>query len=325
MNNNQKKDLISIVVPCYNEEESIPLFYREMCTVMDEMHPDVDFEIIFVDDGSKDNTAAISKDLAKQDERIKYVLLSRNFGKESAMYAGLKKAKGDFVATMDADLQDPPALLPQMYRDLKDESLDWDCIGTRRVTRKGEPPIRSFFARCFYKLINSISKTEFVDGVRDYRLMKRQMVNAVLSMGEYNRFSKGIFCWVGFKTKWLEYENIERVAGTTKWSFLSLLKYSIEGIVSFSIVPLLLPAFLGFLCCLFSVGLFTVQMILLACGNPLGTVWTLINVASLLTGLQLISLGVVCSYLSRMYFEIKARPIFITREESPETKGNNRE
>lgn len=317
MKDSKRKDLISIIVPCYNEEESIPLFYTEMCKTMEEMQS-VTFEIIFVDDGSKDKTLALSRDLAKKDARIKYVSLSRNFGKEAAMYAGLKKSKGDFVATMDVDLQDPPSLLPQMYQDLKDQALDLDCIGTRRVTRKGEPPVRSFFARCFYRFINRISKTEFVDGARDFRLMKRQMVNAVLSMGEYNRFSKGIFGWVGFKTKWLEYENIERAAGTTKWSFWSLLKYSIEGIVSFSTAPLLLPIIFGFLCCLFSVSLFVVQMIFLGIGDPLGSVWTLINVVTLLVGIQLISLGLVCTYLSRMYYEIKQRPIFIAREESRE-------
>jgi glycosyltransferase involved in cell wall biosynthesis len=320
MKNSNKKDLISIIVPCYNEEESIPLFYEEMCKIMEEMKPMVDFEIIFVDDGSRDKTLMLSRELSQRDQRVKYVSLSRNFGKESAMYAGLRKSKGDFVATMDVDLQDPPSLLPDMYRDLKDESLDWDCIGTRRVTRKGEPPVRSFFARCFYKFINKISKTEFVDGARDFRLMKRQMVDAVLSMGEYNRFSKGIFGWVGFKTKWLEYENIERIAGTTKWSFWSLLKYSFEGIISFSTAPLLLPMIFGFLFCFFSFGLFIVQLTMLALGAPLGMIWTVINVVSLLAGVQLICLGFVCAYLARMYFEIKARPIFITREESIEEK-----
>lgn len=325
MKDTKKKDLISIIVPCYNEEESIPLFYAEMCKVMDAMKPQVDFEIIFVDDGSKDKTLALSKELASKDKRIGYVSLSRNFGKESAMYAGLKKSKGDFVATMDVDLQDPPSLLPEMYRDLKDESLDLDCIGTRRVTRKGEPPVRSFFARCFYKFINRISKTEFVDGARDFRLMKRQMVNAVLSMGEYNRFSKGIFGWVGFKTKWLEYENIERVAGTTKWSFWSLLKYSFEGIISFSTAPLLLPMLFGFFFCFFSVILFAVQMVFLAIGDPLSSLWTVINVVSLLAGVQLICLGIVCSYFARMYFEIKGRPVYITREESSEREESTHE
>ena len=311
----QKRELISIVVPCYNEEESLPLFYDEMCKVMEEMLDRVDFELIFVNDGSRDNTLAISKELAAKDRRVKYISLSRNFGKESAMYAGLQKAKGDYVATMDADLQDPPGLLPDMYADLNTDE-NYDCICTRRSTRKGEPPVRSFFARCFYKFINRISKTEFVDGARDFRLMKRQMVNAILSMKEYNRFSKGIFGWVGFKTKWLEYENIERAAGQTKWSFFSLLLYSIEGIVSFSTAPLLLPMIFGFLFCLFSVGLFVVQMVMLAVGSPLDGLWTLINVGSLLAGVQLICLGVVCTYLSRLYFEIKGRPIYVIKEES---------
>jgi len=313
----QKKELISIVVPCYNEEESLPLFYAEMCKVMEEMKDVVDFELILVNDGSRDRTLEISKELSARDARVKYISLSRNFGKESAMYAGLQKAKGDYVATMDADLQDPPSLLPTMYADLNTEE-GYDCICTRRSTRKGEPPIRSFFARCFYKFINRISKTEFVDGARDFRLMKRQMVNAILSMKEYNRFSKGIFGWVGFKTKWLEYENIERAAGETKWSFFSLLLYSIEGIVAFSTAPLLVPMLCGFLFCLFSLGLFAVQMVTLAMGNPLSFVWTLINLGSFFVGIQLICLGLVCTYLSRMYFEIKGRPIYVIKEESSE-------
>ena len=325
MKDSKKKDLISIVVPCYNEEESIPLFYAEMCKVMGEMKPLVDFEIIFVDDGSKDRTLLLSRELAAKDRRIKYISLSRNFGKESAMYAGLRKSKGDFVATMDVDLQDPPSLLPEMYRDLKDSSLDLDCIGTRRVTRKGEPPVRSFFARCFYRFINKISKTEFVDGARDFRLMKRQMVDAVLSMGEYNRFSKGIFGWVGFHTQWLEYENIERVAGTTKWSFWSLLKYSFEGIISFSTVPLFVPMLFGFFFSFFALGLFVVQAVMLAVGNPLSWIWTVISVGALLAGVQLICLGIVCAYLARMYFEIKARPIFIAREESSDDEEHTHE
>lgn len=314
----QKKELISIVVPCYNEEESLPLFYQEMCKVMEEMQSLVDFELIFVDDGSKDKTRNLIKELWKQDSRVKYISFSRNFGKESAMYAGLQKAKGDYVATMDADLQDPPSLLPQMYQDLKNEEEDYDCVCTRRSTREGEPPIRSFFARCFYKLINKISKTEFVDSVRDFRLMKRQMVNAVLSMSEVNRFSKGIFGWVGFHIKWLEYKNIERAAGKTKWSFFSLLLYSIEGIVGFSTAPLLLPMIFGALFCLFSLVLFAVQIVALILGEPLAEIWTLINLGSFFAGIQLVCLGVVCSYLSRMYFEIKKRPIYIIREESRE-------
>ena len=217
MNEMQKKELISIVVPCYNEEESLPLFYAEMYQVMEQMREQVDFELILVDDGSHDRTLALSKELAAKDARVKYLSFSRNVGKESAMYAGLQKAKGDYVATMDADLQDPPSLLPSMYADLNTEE-GYDCICTRRSTRKGEPPVRSFFARCFYKFINRISKTEFVDGARDFRLMKRQMVNAILSMTEYHRFSKGIFSWVGFNTKYIPYEVAKRQHGKTKWS-----------------------------------------------------------------------------------------------------------
>ncbi len=313
-----KKDLISIVVPCYNEEESIPLFYRETCKVLEEMSETVDFEIIFVDDGSKDKTLALSKQLNREDPRVRYVSFSRNFGKEAAMYAGLKKARGNFVATMDVDLQDPPSLLPQMYGYLTDPDSSYDCVGTRRVTRKGEPPVRSFFARCFYKFINRISKTEFVDGARDFRLMKRQMVDAVLSMKEYNRFSKGIFSWVGFQTKWLEYENVERIAGKTKWSFWSLFEYSMEGIIAFSSFPLRLPLMLGVLCLLFSLVLFVVQMVMLAVGSPLSWLWTALNIASFFSGLLLMSLGVICAYLSKLYFEIKDRPVFIVREESEE-------
>ncbi len=311
---NKRKDLISIVVPCYSEEESIPFFYREAVKVLDKM--DVDFEIILVDDGSKDRTLAVSKELACTDPRVKFVSLSRNFGKEAAMYAGLQKAKGDFVTTMDADLQDPPSLLPEMYGYLIDPELNLDCIGTRRVTRKGEPPVRSFFARCFYKLINRISEVEFVDGTRDFRLMKRKMVDAILQMSEYNRFSKGIFAWVGFKTKWLEYENIERVAGTTKWSFWALFKYSIEGIIAFSTIPLLLPLFAGFLCLLFSLGLFIVQMVALAVASPLSFFWTVLNIVCFFSSIILICLGIACLYLSRMYFETKHRPVFVSREES---------
>ena len=225
-------DKISIVVSCYNEEESLPLFYQEMEKVRKKDFNDVEMEYIFVDDGSKDRTLEELKELEKQDVKVKYISFSRNFGKESAMLAGLEHAEGNYITLMDADLQDPPALLRQMYEIIKNEG--YDCVGTRRVTRKGEPPIRSFFARIFYKLINKMSNVEMVDGARDYRLMKKQVVDAIISMGEYNRYSKGIFSFVGFKTKWLEYENIERVAGETKWSFWKLFKYAIEGITAFS-------------------------------------------------------------------------------------------
>ena len=242
--------LISLIVPCYNEEEAMPLFYKEASRVAAEMKTShgADFEFIFVDDGSRDGTCRVARELHAQDDRVRYVSFSRNFGKEAGIYAGLQAAKGDYVATMDADLQDPPALLPQMLDTLL--TGEYDCAATRRTTRKGEPPLRSWFARKFYQIINKMSDTEIVDGARDFRLMSRKMTNAVLSMAEYNRFSKGIFSWVGFKTKWFDYENIERVAGTTKWNFWGLFKYSIEGIVGFSTTPLLMAAGVGVLFCL---------------------------------------------------------------------------
>lgn len=226
------KELVSIIVPCFNEQEALPIFYKTIIPILKQLGPD--YELILVDDGSKDNTAQIMKNLAEEDENVKYVIFSRNFGKESAMYAGLSKSKGDYVAVMDVDLQDPPEQLFEMLKSIKEEG--YDCVATRRVTRKGEPKIRSWFARQFYKLINKWSQTEVVDGARDYRLMKRSMVDAILSMPEYNRFSKGIFSWVGFKTKWLEYENIERVAGVTKWNFKKLFVYALDGIIAFTSV-----------------------------------------------------------------------------------------
>ena len=240
---------ISIIVPCYNEEEAMPIFYEEIIKVAHEMKK-VEFEFIFVNDGSKDKTLQVARELSKKDKRVRYVSFSRNFGKEAAMLAGLEAAKGDYVAIMDVDLQDPPALIPDMYNYIKNEH--YDCVATRRVTRKGEPKIRSFFARCYYKLINKISKTEIVDGARDFRLMTRQMVDSILELKEYNRFSKGIFSWVGYETKWLEYENVERVAGTTKWSFWKLFGYSLESIVAFSTAPLAIASIVGILFCIIS-------------------------------------------------------------------------
>ena len=234
--------LISLVVPCYNEEESLPIFYKEASKIAQQMEIShgADFEFIFVDDGSKDRTLQIARELHRKDARVRYISFSRNFGKEAGIYAGLKAAKGDYVATMDANLQDPPSLLPEMLELLL--SGEYDCAATRRTTREGEPPVRSWFAKKFYQIINKLSDTEIVDGARDFRLMSRKMTDAVLSMAEYNRFSKGIFSWVGFKTKWIDYKNVERVAGTTKWNFWGLLKYSIEGIVGFSTAPLLMAA-----------------------------------------------------------------------------------
>ena len=240
---------ISIIVPCYNEEQAIPFFYEEINKISKQMKND--FEFIFVNDGSKDKTINVIKEYAKKDKRVKYINFSRNFGKEAAMYAGLENSSGDYIAIMDADLQDPPALLPEMLEFLQ-KNEEYDCVGTRRVTRKGEPPIRSFFARMFYKIINKISKTEMVDGARDYRLMSRQMVNSILELKEYNRYSKGLFQFVGYKTKWLEYENIERVAGETKWSFWKLFIYALEGIIAFSTAPLAISSIAGILFCIIS-------------------------------------------------------------------------
>ena len=303
---------ISIIVPCYNEEESLPIFYEEINKVMKEMKK-VKFELIFINDGSSDKTLSIIKNYSLKDQRIKYISFSRNFGKEGAIYAGLEHARGDYIAMMDADLQDPPSLLSEMYTLIKSE--DYDCIGTRRVDRKGEPPIRSFFARCFYKLINKISKADIVDGARDFRLMTRQMTNAIINMPEYNRFSKGIFGWVGFKTKWLEYENIERVAGNTKWSFWKLFLYSLDGIVAFSTAPLSVASVLGILC-LFIALIFIVVIIVktLLWGDPVAGYPSLMCVILFIGGLQLVSIGVLGQYLAKTYLETKKRPSYIIKE-----------
>lgn len=304
--------LISVVVPCYNEEEVLPLFYQEITRVAGEM-PDYAFEFLFVDDGSKDETMKVVKEMAAQDERVKYISFSRNFGKEAAMYAGFSKAAGDYVTLMDADLQDPPALLPEMVKAIEEEG--YDSVATRRVTRKGEPPIRSFFARRFYALMRRISKTEIVDGARDYRLMTRQFVNSLLELGEYNRFSKGLYGWVGYKTKWLEYENVERAAGETKWSFWKLLLYSIEGIVAFSEAPLAIAAVSGLLFC-FIAFLFIVFIVVrtLLFGDPVAGWPSLICVILMIGGIQLFCIGILGKYLSKTYLEVKNRPIYICKE-----------
>lgn len=304
---------ISIIVPCYNEEQAIPFFYEEINKVSISLK--YDFEFIFVNDGSKDQTIEIIKKYAKSDKRVKFINFSRNFGKEAAMLAGLKLSSGDYVAIMDADLQDPPSLLPEMISILTDKSTDYDCVGTRRVTRKGEPPIRSFFARMFYKIINKMSKTEMVDGARDYRLMTRQMVNSILELSEYNRYSKGLFQFVGYNTKWLEYENIERVAGTTKWSFWKLFLYAIEGIVAFSTTPLVLSSIMGILFCLIAFIMIIVIIIkTLAYGDPT-TGWpSLVCIIFFVSGIQLFCLGIMGQYLSKTYLETKKRPIYIIKE-----------
>ena len=307
--------LLSIVVPCYNEQEALPFFYKEICRVAEEMKAShgAEFEFIFVDDGSKDNTLAIARDLHQKDARVRYISFSRNFGKEAGILAGLEAAKGDYVAMMDADLQDPPALLPEMLDALLKE--DYDCAATRRTTRKGEPPIRSFFARMFYKIINRLSDADIVDGARDYRLMRRRMVDAILALPEYNRFSKGIFGWVGFKTKWLEYVNVERVAGETKWSFWKLFLYSLEGIVAFTTAPLALASLVGIIFCVlaFVMIVFIIVRTLLF-GDPTSGWPSLVCIIFLCSGVQLFCMGVLGQYLAKTYMEVKHRPVYIVRE-----------
>ena len=306
------KKLISVIVPCYNEQEVLHMFYDEICRVAGLM-ADYNFEFIFVNDGSKDNTLNICKELAGKDERVKYISFSRNFGKEAGIYAGFEKSKGDLVCMMDADLQDPPALLPEMVKAIEEEGFD--SVATRRVTRKGEPPIRSFFARMFYKLMNKISKTEIVDGARDYRLMTRQFVNSLLDLGEYNRFSKGLFGWVGYKTKWLEYENVERAAGETKWSFWKLLLYSIEGIMAFSTVPLAISAVMGILFCAiaFAMIVFIIAKTVMF-GDPVAGWPSTACIILFVGGVQLFCVGILGQYLAKTYLEVKGRPIYICKE-----------
>ena len=306
------KDKISIIVSCYNEEESIPLFYDEMNSVSKQMNH-VDFEFLFINDGSKDNTLKILKELAKKDKRIRFISFSRNFGKEAAMYAGLENATGDYVTLMDADLQDPPSMLPAMYKYIKEDG--YDQVGTRRVTRKGEPPIRSFFARQFYKIINKMSKVEMVDGARDYRLMTRQVVDSILSLKEYNRYSKGLFSFVGFNTKWLEYENVQRVVGETKWSFWKLFKYAIEGIVAFTTTPLSIAAFMGVVMCLIAfIGIIVIIVKTLAFGDPTGGWPSMVCILLFVSGIQLFCMGIIGQYLAKTYLETKKRPIYIIKE-----------
>lgn len=308
------KKLLSVVVACYNEAEALPYFYQEINEVSKKMK-ELNFEFIFVNDGSKDNTLEVIQEYHQKDKRVKYLSFSRNFGKEAAMYAGLEYSKGDYVTLMDADLQDPPSLLEEMYHYIQEEG--YDCVGTRRVTRKGEPPIRSFFARMFYKLINKMSKVELVDGARDYRLMTRQMVDAILSMKEYKRFSKGLFSFVGFKTKWLEYENINRVAGETKWNFWKLFIYAIDGITAFSTVPLVISALVGIFFCIISFIMILVIIIkTLAFGDPVSGWPSLVCIIFLVSGIQLFCMGIMGQYLSNTYLETKKRPIYIIKETS---------
>lgn len=302
---------VSIIVPCYNEEESIPLFYKEIKKIFSKIN--YKLELIFVNDGSKDKTLELIRNLSKKDKEANYISLSRNFGKEAAMWAGLKHSTGDYITVMDCDLQDPPTLIPEMLRLIEEEN--YDVVGTRRVTRKGEPPIRSFFARMFYKIINKMSKVEMVDGARDYRMMTRQVVDNLLTLKEYNRYSKGLFSFVGFKTKWLEYENIERVAGETKWNFWKLFLYAIEGIVAFTTAPLTMAATFGILFCLVAFIMIIVIIVkTLVYGDPTSGWPSLACIIFMTNGIELLCIGVIGEYLSKTYLEVKKRPIYIVKE-----------
>ncbi len=310
---------LTAIIPCYNEEAVLHIFYREMQHIMASMQ-EVDFELIFVNDGSKDKTLSVLKELASKDNSVKYLSFSRNFGKEAAIYAGLKYSGGDLTVIMDADLQDPPSMLPEMYRAVVEEG--YDSVATRRVNRKGEPPIRSFFARRFYRIMNRISKADIVDGARDFRMMNRAFVDALLSMGEYNRFSKGLFGWVGFQTKWLEYENVERAAGETKWSFWKLFLYSIDGIVAFSTLPLSISAVLGVMMCVVAVFaiLFIIARQLLYGGSAFG--WpSMVCIIIFIGGIQLFCMGILGSYLAKTYLEVKKRPIYILKETNADLRN----
>ena len=306
-----KKDLLSIIVPCYNEQEALPIFYKELNKVLKKMN--LDHEIILVDDGSKDETLKVMRELAKKDVHVRYLSFSRNFGKEAAMYAGFVNAKGDYALTMDADMQDPPSLLPKMYEIIK--TGEYDSVATRRVDRKGESKVRSFFARAFYKIINRISDADIVDGARDFRLMDRKMLNAIISMCEYNRFSKGIFGWVGFKTYWLDFENVERIAGTTSWSFWGLTKYAIDGIINFSNVPLDIASYFGlFMTFIAFVMLIFIIVRKLLFGDPVAGWASTMCVIIFIGGIQLFCLGIMGQYLGKTYMETKKRQHYIIAE-----------
>lgn len=316
------RPLLSAVVPCYNEEESLPLFYKAVCEVADQM-PQMDWEFDFIDDGSSDGTLAFLRRLSQQDSRVRYASFSRNFGKEAGILAGLTMSCGDYVVLMDADLQHPPAMLPGMYETLA--TGVFDCVTARRVDRKGEPPIRSFFSRLFYRVINRMSKVEFVSGASDFRMMSRKMVDAVLSLSEYNRFSKGIFSWVGFRNTWLPYENVERVAGETKWSFWKLLGYSMDGIMAFSTAPLTMSSVAGVVACIVALVMMVVVVVkTLLFGDPVAGFPTLISVILLVGGLQMLFIGILGQYLSKTYMETKRRPPYIVQETENEVKGFER-
>lgn len=307
-----KKKLLSVLVPCYNEEDSLPLFYDAIVKIASRM-PEVRYEIIFINDGSKDNTLELAKEYHKGDSRVRFVSFTRNFGKEAAIYAGLEASRGDYVVLLDADLQHPPEYIPKMYEIITKES--YDSVAMRRVSRTGEKKIRSLFSGFFYKIINKISNTNIKEGATDYRMMTRQMVDAVLSLQEYHRFTKGIFSWVGFETKWLEYENVERMVGETKWSFRSLVRYSLEGITAFSTAPLTLASVFGIWFCFlaFLMGIIVVVKTLIW-GDPVAGFPTLICVVFLIGGIQLLIMGIQGQYISKTYTEVKKRPVYLIRE-----------
>ncbi len=308
--------LLSIVVPCYNEQEVLPLFYdkiTEVMTGMKSQYPELDYEVVFINDGSRDKTIDGLRKYARMDSRIRYISFSRNFGKEAGMFAGLEASKGDYVVVMDADLQHPPEFLPEMYGYVR--SGEYDCATTRRVDREGESKIRSWFARKFYRIMNKISQTEIVDGAQDFRFMTRQMVDAILSMREYNRFSKGIFSWVGFRVKYIEYRNVERAAGTTAWSFWGLFKYSLEGIIAFSTAPLAIASLLGIISCAIAIIMAVITVIQkLAFGNPTSGYPTIVCLILLFGGLQLFTTGILGQYLAKTYMECKNRPVYLVQE-----------
>ena len=308
---------ITLIIPCYNEQEVLGILYEELKKVTSQMNQH-SFELLFVDDGSKDDTLKILKEMAEQDERVVYYSFSRNFGKEAAMYAGFCHASGDYVAVMDADMQDPPSLLPEMMSYL--ESGEYDSVATRRVSRQGEPKIRSFFARRFYKLINKISDADIVDGARDFRLMKREMVDAIVEIGEQNRFSKGIFGWIGFKTKWLPFENVERAAGETKWNFWKLFKYSLDGIFNFSQAPLQIASLIGLFFTFISfIAIIFIMVRKFIWGDPVEGWPSLACIITFIGGVQLFGMGIIGQYLAKTYVEVKKRPHYIVAE----TNKNN--
>ncbi len=310
--------LLSVIVPCFNEQEAIPFFYEAISKTASEMKDewsDLDFEFLFIDDGSKDETLKVIESLRLKDRRVRFISFSRNFGKEAALYAGLQHSKGDYAVTMDADMQDPPSLLPDMFRAVTEEG--YDSAATRRVTRRGEPVVRSFFARQFYRLINRMSSADIVDGARDYRIMTRRMIDAIVDMQEYNRFTKGIYGWIGFNTKWIEFENVERVAGETKWSFWKLFGYAMEGIIGFSTIPLSMATWVGIFMSIVSfLGILFIIIKKLVFGDPTSGWSSMVCIILLVAGIQLFCMGIIGQYLAKTYLETKRRPIYIAKRTS---------